>query len=169
MHLDFISNCDTISFGVFSMNRISELRKKYGISQKDLAQKFGLAQNTLSQYENNLRTPSAKTISNLAAFFDVPESYLLGIPPKKESYDDLKSLDIRNVTKVTQTYRADESNVLISIGWKLLHVGESRSISEDGSGYSDTVFTLGWYGDAQEGVVPNFAPPPAGWADDPEY
>lgn len=151
------------------MNRIAELRKKYGISQKDLAQKLGLAQNTLSQYENGLRTPSAETISNLAAFFDVPESYLLGIPVKKESCDSLMALDVRNVTKVTQTYNPDESNVLISIGWKLLHVGESRSISEDGSGYSDTLFTLGWYGDAQEGIVPKFAPPPVRWADDPEH
>lgn len=166
MCLDFITVCDIIIKGVV-MNRIAELRKKHGISQKELAGKFGLAQNTLSQYENGLRTPTAKTISELADFFDVPENYLLGIPTREQSSNSLESLDYRNVTKVTQTYSTNELNILISIGWKLLHVGEERSISEYGSGCSDIIFTLGWYGDPKEAVIPKFEHRSGGWADVP--
>lgn len=149
------------------MNRIAELRKKYGISQKELASKFGMAQNTLSQYENELRTPSAETVSKLAVFFDVPVNYLLGIPTREQGSNSLESLDYRNVTKVTQTLRTDECNILFSIGWKLLHIGENRSVNEDGSGYSSIIFTLGWYGDPQEAVDPKFEAP-SGWADAPD-
>lgn len=138
------------------MNRIAELRKKYGISQKELAKKFGLAQNTLSQYENELRTPSTEMITRMAEFFEVPVNYLLGIPKEPENHATLDSLDYRNVTKVTRTWESNETNILISIGWKLLHVGEDRRISYDGSGYSGTVFTLGWYGDPLEAIIPDF-------------
>lgn len=138
------------------MNRIAELRKKYGISQKELAKKFGLAQNTLSQYENELRTPSTVMITRMAEFFDVPVNYLLGIPKGSENHDSVDSLDYRKVTKVTQTWDSDETNILISIGWKLLHIGEDRHIDYDGSGYSRTAFTLGWYGDPQEAIIPDF-------------
>lgn len=149
------------------MNRIAELRKKHGISQKKLAYRFGMAQNTLSQYENELRTPPAETVSKLAAFFDVPVNYLLGVPTREQSNNSLESLDYRNVTKVTQTSRIDDLNILLSIGWRLLHVGEDRSVNEDGSGYSSTIFTLGWYGDPQEAVVSKFEAPD-GWADAPD-
>lgn len=149
------------------MNRIAELRKKCGISQTDLAKKFGLAQNTLSQYENELRTPPTRVIAEMAVFFEVPENYLLGIDAKAKENVDLDSLDYRNVTKVTQTAEVNKTNILISLGWKLLLVGENKSVSEDGTGYSEPVFILGWYGDPSEAKIPHFDK--ESWAPDPEF
>lgn len=116
------------------MNRIAELRKKSGISQKELAQIFGLAQNTLSQYENEARNPPAKFIAELASYFNVPENYILGIKPNNEKPTDLNALDCRNITKITETNDKDMVNILISIGWRLLHIGEDRTVQDDGSG-----------------------------------
>lgn len=48
------------------MNRIAELRKKSGLSQSELAAKVGIAQNTLSQYETNLRNPKHDIILKIA-------------------------------------------------------------------------------------------------------
>lgn len=138
------------------MNRIAELRKKHGISQKELAYKFNIAQNTLSQYENELRTPSARVIAEMANFFEVSTNYLLGIPTEKKSNTNLDLLDYRNITKIHQTDNANKANILISLGWKLLHIGEDKSVNSDGSGYSTVEYTLGWYGEPEQGVIPDF-------------
>lgn len=37
--------------------KIKQLRLMHGLSQKEFAQQFNLAQNTLSQYENEIRKP----------------------------------------------------------------------------------------------------------------
>lgn len=153
------------------MNRIAELRKKSGISQKELAQIFGLAQNTLSQYENEARNPPAKFIAELASYFDVPENYILGIKPNDEKPTDLNALDCRNVTKITETSDKNMVNILISIGWRLLHIGEDRTVQDDGSGYSYTNYVLGWYGDPREAHIPQFGKDPRDrlWVVDPEF
>lgn len=149
------------------MNRIAELRKKHGISQTDLAKKFALAQNTLSQYENELRTPPTRVITEMAAFFEVTENYLLGIDSKEKKDIDIDSLDYRKITKVTQTSEANKTNILISLGWKLLFVGENKDVNNDGTGYSEPVFILGWYGDPTEAKIPHFDKET--WAPDPEF
>lgn len=62
------------------LNRIAELRKKCGLSQSELAAKIGVAQNTLSQYETNVRTPKHDTILKIAEALHVfpHEVYGLG-------------------------------------------------------------------------------------------
>lgn len=139
------------------MNRIAELRKKYGISQKDLAKDLNIAQNTLSQYENELRRPSVTISTRIADYFEVPISYLFGAAEEDTSpASDNSSLDICNTTKVTQTTDTGYANALMSFGWKLLHVGEYKSVGYDGSGLSDTLLTFGWYGNPLKAVLPNF-------------
>ena len=57
---------------------IKEQREKEGLSQKELAVKIGVKQNTISQYENNVKKPSYKTLVLLADYFEVSTDYLLG-------------------------------------------------------------------------------------------
>lgn len=141
------------------MNRIAELRKKHGMSQKELSQKLGIAQNTLSQYENELRNPSISISTRLADFFDVSINFLLGLSKEEQiEHHEHGSLALCNVTKVAQTSSTKLSNVLIGLGWKLLYIGESRDSYDDGTYTSEILFTLGWYGNPKEAVIPKFEP-----------
>lgn len=58
--------------------RIKEVRIQNGISQKELASIIGIAQNTLSQYENERRTPDFYTAARIADYFHVSVDYLIG-------------------------------------------------------------------------------------------
>lgn len=58
--------------------RIKEQREIKGLSQKELAIEMGVKQNTISQYENNIKRPSYEILILLADFFDVSIDYLLG-------------------------------------------------------------------------------------------
>ena len=60
------------------MNRISELRKKLGISQAELSKKLGVAQNTISNWENGNRQPDNDILNKLADIFNTTIDYILG-------------------------------------------------------------------------------------------
>ncbi len=52
------------------MNRIKEFRKKKKISQDDIAKTIKVKQNTISQWENEIRTPNVKQALQLAKILD---------------------------------------------------------------------------------------------------
>jgi len=58
--------------------RIKEEREREGLSQKELAVKIGVKQNTISQYEKNVKRPSYEILVLLANYFGVSTDYLLG-------------------------------------------------------------------------------------------
>ena len=75
--------------------RLKELRKEKGLSQSELAEQLGVAINTVSQWELGNRMPEKKTITQIARFFDVLESFLLGerdIKDIEEMAEELKRL-----------------------------------------------------------------------------
>lgn len=49
--------------------RLEEMRRKYGMTQSELATLAGVQQNTVSQWESGKRNPSVKTLVNLADIF----------------------------------------------------------------------------------------------------
>lgn len=57
--------------------KIKQLRLMNDLSQKEFAQQFNIAQNTLSQYENELRKPDIDLIKSIANTYNVPIEYLL--------------------------------------------------------------------------------------------
>ena len=61
-----------------NMFKLKELRKKNHISQVKLALEMNMAQNTISQYENEVRQADYETLIAFADFFDVSVDYLLG-------------------------------------------------------------------------------------------
>ena len=58
--------------------RIKILRNSLGLTQKQLGTHLGLGESTISQYENENRTPDYETLNHIADFFDVSTDYLLG-------------------------------------------------------------------------------------------
>ena len=60
------------------MNKISELRKKAGLSQKELGKKVNAAQNTVCNWENGNRTPDYESLKILANIFNCSVEYIMG-------------------------------------------------------------------------------------------
>lgn len=62
------------------MNRLKEIRKSIGVSQKSVSEDLGIPQNTLSNYESGNRSPSLVVWQVLADYFGVTVPYLQGNP-----------------------------------------------------------------------------------------
>lgn len=75
------------------MIRIRELRKKCGITMKELGEKIGVAESTISQYETGKRQPDYETLLKLGEYFGVTADYLLG---KENAPDNTSKRPISN-------------------------------------------------------------------------
>lgn len=58
-------------------NAIKEIRKRKGISQKDLAKKIGMSTNNLCSIEKEKSFPSMENIKKICGALEVTESILL--------------------------------------------------------------------------------------------
>jgi MerR family transcriptional regulator, light-induced transcriptional regulator len=82
-------------------NRIKELRKLKGYTQKELASLLGIGQTTVANYEQGTRVPDAEKLNKIADLFEVTLDYLLGRSEKispsnkevKSKVIDLESAD----------------------------------------------------------------------------
>ena len=54
------------------------LRKKKGLTQRELADKIGVSYSTIGNYESGIRTPDSAIEELLAQYFDVSIDYLRG-------------------------------------------------------------------------------------------
>lgn len=71
--------------------RLSELRKRNGLSQEELAERMGLTRQTISKWELGQSSPDIEYVIALCECFDVSSDYLLrGIEPalKEESSEE---------------------------------------------------------------------------------
>ena len=62
----------------FKGNKICELRKEKGLSQRQLAKKLGTSQANLSRWEQGLNEPSIIECWKIADFFDVSIDFVCG-------------------------------------------------------------------------------------------
>lgn len=60
------------------MNRIKKCRLEAGFAQKYIANVVGVSNQTVSYWENDMRTPSADNYIQLANIFGVSVDYLMG-------------------------------------------------------------------------------------------
>jgi len=58
--------------------RLKELRKSKGITQKQMAEHLCMVEQSYQMYEYGKREPNHETTIKLADFFDVSVDYLLG-------------------------------------------------------------------------------------------
>lgn len=64
-------------------NRIRECRLALGMTQAELGNQVGFADNTISNYENNLREPGLAMWEDLASALHVSPAYLVGWSDEK--------------------------------------------------------------------------------------
>ena len=64
-------------------NRIMDCRLALGMTQAELGKKIGLMDNTISNYENNLREPDLAKWEQLASALHVSPAYLVGWSDEK--------------------------------------------------------------------------------------
>lgn len=62
----------------FKGNKIYELRKENGLSQRQLAKELGTSQANLSRWEQGLNEPSIIECWKIADFFDVSIDFVCG-------------------------------------------------------------------------------------------
>ena len=87
-----------IKKGDFAMGNfqsvLKTLRKSFGLTQDELANKLEVSRSTIGMYESGSREPDYKTLGAIADFFNVNTDYLLGrtsattIPPNNYSSDE---------------------------------------------------------------------------------
>lgn len=70
------------------MNRLRQLRKSKGLTIKEAADEIGFSETRLHQYETEKREPKRETWLKLANYYDVPASYLMGLPEGLIKYID---------------------------------------------------------------------------------
>ena len=74
--------------------RIRFLRNEAGWNQEELGNKMNLAKVTISQYENETRTPNTDIINQFADLFNVSVDYLLGRDNEKNKNGDYITINV---------------------------------------------------------------------------
>ena len=70
------------------MNRLRQVRKQKGLTVKEAADEIGFSETRLHQYETEKREPKKETWIKLADYYNVPASYLMGLPEGLIRYID---------------------------------------------------------------------------------
>lgn len=63
---------------IFS-ERLRELRKSAGITQRQIAARLNISQQSYARYESGTGEPNLETLAKIAEIFDVTADYLLGL------------------------------------------------------------------------------------------
>lgn len=82
--------------------RIRELRKKYGLSQEQLADKLNVSRQAIQKWESNVNEPNIETIKCIACYFQVDFEYLLNgkaLAPLLKDVNEKNERTVLNETK----------------------------------------------------------------------
>lgn len=89
-------------------SNLKELRLKYKMTQKELADKIGVTKSIISYYELQERSPSPEVLIKLSGIFHVTTDYLLGIEQKHSI--DVSGLSSEEVAIIERLIELFESN-----------------------------------------------------------
>lgn len=109
------------------MNRISELRKKLGLTQTRLGEEIGVSQQTISKYENVDENISGDMLLALSKFFKVPVDYILRKDEEEQQREQDNKREIMELYRDMDQYNRD---TWIIIGKRLLG-GQLHKYNED--------------------------------------
>lgn len=97
-------------------SRIKHARELRRLSQAQLAQKLGVTKQTISNYENGVRTPDFEMLDTLSCVLDVSMAYLVGAieepryypkPNEDEPYTDPLASDDDELWTLREEMRRD--------------------------------------------------------------
>ena len=80
-------------------NKIYELRKKYNMSQEQLAEKLNITRQTVSNWETNQTVPDAYQLKDLSNVFQVSANEILDI----QTYENINEIN-NNILEKTKEY-----------------------------------------------------------------
>lgn len=101
--------------------RLKLLRKKYRLTQKDLADKLGISPSSIGMFEQGRRQPDPEMLKKLSSLFNVTSDYMLGI-------SDVSDME-ENVTKVISTI-FDENEYKLILKLRNLKEEEKKDIED---------------------------------------
>lgn len=89
--------------------RLSELRKKRGLTQEEVAKRLHVHKNTISGYENNISKPTIDTLVKLAYIYNTSTDFILGIKNDAENINinDLPIHKQNMIKKIINCIRDD--------------------------------------------------------------
>ena len=109
------------------VNRISELRKKLGLTQTRLGEEIGVSQQTISKYEKVDENISGDMLLALSKFFKVPVDYILRKDEEEQQREQDNKREIMELYRDMDQYNRD---TWIIIGKRLLG-GQLHKYNED--------------------------------------
>ena len=86
-------------------NRIRELRKNSGWTQKDLALRIDVSPQVVSNWERAYTAPDTEDVANLARVFDVPADYLLLGRPAEPAEPEVPQLTTEEMSILQEMRR----------------------------------------------------------------
>ncbi|KZN99393.1 helix-turn-helix domain-containing protein [Pseudobacillus badius] len=100
-------------------NRIRELRKKSGLTQKELADKVNVSPQVISNWERRYTNPDYDDVKKLAEIFDCSSDYLLGRSDNpKPSNEEFNSL--AEINRMVKEYGIESFGFFDIEQWKQL-------------------------------------------------
>jgi transcriptional regulator with XRE-family HTH domain len=135
----------TVNFG----NKLSEIRRSKGITQKDAAAALGVSQALLSHYEKGIRECSLNFVVKAADYYSVSCDYLLGhenSTVRLEAVTDISDIEEDRAMSLDTMFRAS------------LLIGKRSHNDEPMQQFTLRLYTLSVYlmmaGAAKRGLVP---------------
>lgn len=87
--------------------KISELLKKRGMQQKDLANIIGVTEVVISRYISGERAPKPEMLANIATALHTTSDYLLDIENSEFDFYGIKRLIARNSSNMTNSEKKE--------------------------------------------------------------
>ncbi len=96
--------------------RLTELLKEKGVSQKELAELVGVTEASISRYMNSERIPKSEIIANIATALHTTSDYLLGTEKEGNidtDYPKIVRLIARNSPNMTKEQKSNIIKALL--------------------------------------------------------
>lgn len=93
-------------------SRITEVMKKRGMTQKELAKRIGVTEAVMSRYVSGDREPKPDTLANIATALHTTSDALLGIECEEFDQPRIRRIIARNASLMTDQEKKELINAL---------------------------------------------------------
>ncbi len=90
------------------------LRRRSGITQRELGERLGVSNRAVSKWETGLALPSTENVYKLAKIFNVPVDYFFSSEPASEVGDEPSPTGMKSLTELYLVGRGPSSSHVCS-------------------------------------------------------